>query len=158
MNRRSAQGFTIIEIILVLAIAGLIFLLIFFALPALQRASRDTQRTQAAQQAMALLDQFRTNTGRYPTTAADFVAFSSTYPFAFKDPYTGNPYQIEYSNALFTTHGVPIVDDKIFYTTGHWCTPGGPNMIDGDHLSKFVLVIIVRKEIGGYYCIDNHGG
>jgi type II secretory pathway pseudopilin PulG len=158
MNRRSTQGFTVIEIVLVLAIASLIFLLIFFALPALQRSSRDTQRTQAAQQAMALLDQFRTNTGRYPTTAADFVVFTSSYPFTFKDPLTGNAYQIEYSSALFSSHSVPIVDDKIFFTTGHWCTPGGLNMIDGDHLSQFVILVIVRKEIGGYYCIDNHGG
>lgn len=38
------QGFTIIEVVLVLAIAGLIFLMVFIALPALQRSQRDTQR------------------------------------------------------------------------------------------------------------------
>lgn len=38
------QGFTIIEVVLVLAIAGLIFLMVFIALPALQRNQRDTQR------------------------------------------------------------------------------------------------------------------
>lgn len=38
------QGFTIIEVVLVLAIAGLIFLAIFIALPALQRAQRDQAR------------------------------------------------------------------------------------------------------------------
>lgn len=37
-------GFTIIEVVLVLAIAGLIFLMVFIALPALQRSQRDTQR------------------------------------------------------------------------------------------------------------------
>ncbi len=37
-------GFTIIEVVLVLAIAGLIFLMVFIALPALQRAQRDSQR------------------------------------------------------------------------------------------------------------------
>lgn len=40
----SRKGFTIIEVVLVLAIAGLIFLMIFIALPALQRSQRDTQR------------------------------------------------------------------------------------------------------------------
>lgn len=39
-------GFTIIEVVLVLAIAGLIFLMVFIALPALQRSQRDTQRRQ----------------------------------------------------------------------------------------------------------------
>ena len=42
--KKNKKGFTIIEIVLVLAIAGLIFLMIFVALPALQRSQRDTQR------------------------------------------------------------------------------------------------------------------
>lgn len=38
------KGFTIIEVVLVLAIAALIFLMVFIALPALQRSQRDTAR------------------------------------------------------------------------------------------------------------------
>ena len=38
------KGFTIIEVVLVLAIAGLIFLMVFIALPALPRNQRDPQR------------------------------------------------------------------------------------------------------------------
>jgi type II secretory pathway pseudopilin PulG len=38
------EAFTIIEVVLVLAIAGLIFLMVFIALPALQRSQRDAQR------------------------------------------------------------------------------------------------------------------
>ena len=46
MLRKNFQknGFTIIEVVLVLAVAGLIFLMVFLALPALQRSQRDTQR------------------------------------------------------------------------------------------------------------------
>jgi prepilin-type N-terminal cleavage/methylation domain-containing protein len=40
------HGFTIIEVVLVLAIAGLIFLMVFLALPALQRSQRNTARKQ----------------------------------------------------------------------------------------------------------------
>lgn len=43
-NINTKKGFTIIEVVLVLAIAGLIFLMVFIALPALQRSQRDTQR------------------------------------------------------------------------------------------------------------------
>ena len=46
MNIKSKKGFTIIEVVLVLAIAGLIFLMVFIALPAMQRSQRDTQRRQ----------------------------------------------------------------------------------------------------------------
>lgn len=40
------KGFTIIEVVLVLAIAALIFLMVFIALPALQRNQRDTARKE----------------------------------------------------------------------------------------------------------------
>ena len=38
------KGFTIIEVVLVLAVAGLIFTMVFIALPALQRSQRDNTR------------------------------------------------------------------------------------------------------------------
>jgi len=41
---KRAEGFTIIEVLIVLAIAGLIMLIVFLAVPALQRNSRDSQR------------------------------------------------------------------------------------------------------------------
>lgn len=43
-QERSGQGFTIIEVMIVLAIAGLIMLIVFLAVPALQRSARNTQR------------------------------------------------------------------------------------------------------------------
>jgi prepilin-type N-terminal cleavage/methylation domain-containing protein len=39
------KGFTIIEVLIVLAIAGLIMVIVFLAVPALQRNARNTQRT-----------------------------------------------------------------------------------------------------------------
>ena len=46
-KRNSNQkGFTIIEVMIVLAIAGLIMLIVFLAVPALQRNARNTQRRQ----------------------------------------------------------------------------------------------------------------
>lgn len=47
-TRKQQQGFTIIEVVLVLAIAALIFLMIFVALPALQASQRDTARKNDA--------------------------------------------------------------------------------------------------------------
>ena len=40
-SNSTRNGFTIIEVVLVLAIAGLIFLMVFLALPALQRSQRN---------------------------------------------------------------------------------------------------------------------
>ncbi|MEI6237226.1 MAG: type II secretion system protein [Candidatus Saccharibacteria bacterium] len=44
MLKKNHEGFTIIEVLIVLAIAGLIMLIVFMAVPALQRNSRNTQR------------------------------------------------------------------------------------------------------------------
>jgi prepilin-type N-terminal cleavage/methylation domain-containing protein len=44
LKKSDSKGFTIIEVMIVLAIAGLILLIVFLAVPALQRNSRNTQR------------------------------------------------------------------------------------------------------------------
>jgi prepilin-type N-terminal cleavage/methylation domain-containing protein len=55
------KGFTIIEVVLVLAIAGLIFLMVFLALPALQRAQRDTQRKEDISRFMTAVTHYEAN-------------------------------------------------------------------------------------------------
>ena len=60
-NINSKQGFTIIEVVLVLAIAGLIFLMVFVALPALQRSQRDTARRNDLSRVDTSLVQYQTN-------------------------------------------------------------------------------------------------
>ena len=66
-DRGTRSGFTIIEVVLVLAIAGLIFLMVFIALPALQRSQRDTERRSAVGRVAAAIQQYQTNNnGRLP--------------------------------------------------------------------------------------------
>lgn len=61
------QGFTIIEVVLVLAIAGLIFLMVFVALPSMQRSQRDTQRrSDMARLATALTNYQANNNNSLP--------------------------------------------------------------------------------------------
>lgn len=60
-NIKSKKGFTIIEVVLVLAIAGLIFLMVFVALPALQRSQRDTARRNDMSRVDTSLIQYQTN-------------------------------------------------------------------------------------------------
>ncbi len=60
-NPAKASGFTIIEVALVLAIAGLIFLVVFLALPALQRSQRDTAKKQDVARVVAAIQSFKAN-------------------------------------------------------------------------------------------------
>ena len=83
MNIKSKKGFTIIEVVLVLAIAGLIFLMVFIALPTMQRNQRDTQRRNDYSALSTNITNYMTNNGgRFPTacnstTVANTVATPS---------------------------------------------------------------------------------
>ena len=57
----SRQGFTIIEVVLVLAIAGLIFLMVFIALPAMRRNQRDAQRRQDMSRLKDAIERYKVN-------------------------------------------------------------------------------------------------
>ena len=61
MSKTNRKGFTIIEVVLVLAIAGLIFLMVFIALPALQRGQRNTQRRQDLSRVVSAITAYKAN-------------------------------------------------------------------------------------------------
>lgn len=61
------NGFTIIEVVLVLAVAGLIFVMVFVALPALQRAQRDNSRRDDMMNFISKVKRYQTsNRGALP--------------------------------------------------------------------------------------------
>jgi prepilin-type N-terminal cleavage/methylation domain-containing protein len=66
--QRKEKGFTIIEVVLVLAIAGLIFLMVFIALPALQRSQRDSARKSEVGTVASSITSYQSNNrGNSPT-------------------------------------------------------------------------------------------
>ncbi len=94
----SSKGFTLIEVVLVLAIGGLIFLLAFVAFQQVSRNRRDTQRRADVQKVVAEIENYRTNVGDYPNQghwafgSPGGVGFTSTFMpqymggDKFKDP------------------------------------------------------------------------
>lgn len=72
------KGFTIIEVVLVLAIAGLIFLTVFLALPALQKSQRDNARRQDVGNVVAALQSYLADNNSLPATTSGTV-FASYY-------------------------------------------------------------------------------
>lgn len=64
MKRKHNQGFAVIEVVLVLVVAGLIFLVVFLALPALQRSMRDQARKDAVAKTVAMIQTYRSNSSR----------------------------------------------------------------------------------------------
>jgi prepilin-type N-terminal cleavage/methylation domain-containing protein len=71
ISKKRQEGFTIIEVLIVLAIAGLIILIVFLAVPALQRNSRNTQRKNDVSNILGAVQEYSSNnSGKIPTTAA----------------------------------------------------------------------------------------
>ena len=68
------KGFTVVEVALVLAIAGLIFVMVFVALPALQRSQRDNDRRDAMMAFVSRVKQYqKNNRGSLPKMSGDSV-------------------------------------------------------------------------------------
>ncbi len=61
MKKINQKGFSIIEVLIVLAIAGLIMLVVFLAVPALQRNARNNGRSSDAQKFAAAVNQCISN-------------------------------------------------------------------------------------------------
>ena len=80
-QQKVKSGFTIIEVVLVLAIAGLIFLMVFLALPNLQRSQRDTQRRDDLARLQTAITNYQSNNrGKLPGAG-------STDPTQLKNKY-----------------------------------------------------------------------
>ncbi len=77
MKKNNQKGFTIIEVVLVLAIVGLIFMVVFLAIPRLQRAQRDSTRKRHLGDLQAAIDNYASgNRGHLPDDS-DFLTVSS---------------------------------------------------------------------------------
>lgn len=76
---RGESGFTIIEVLIVLAIAGLIMLIVFLAVPALNRNSHNNQYRNEASQLLAATSEFiNNNNGNMPVAANNATILSNT--------------------------------------------------------------------------------
>jgi len=81
LKKSNQKGFTIIEVLIVLAIAGLIMLIVFLAVPALQRNSRNTQIKNDAQLLAGGAGDHRANyNGTTPTITAGTGTITLTGP------------------------------------------------------------------------------
>jgi len=108
--RKSNQGFTIIEVLIVLAIAALILLIVFLAVPALQRNSRNTQRKNDVAAILGGYNDYVTNNNGSTPTGTTCVA---------------NPYKFIGGGNCASPSGGTASEFKL----GYYTSP--PNVIDG---------------------------
>lgn len=154
-NIKTKSGFTIIEVVLVLAIAGLIFLMVFIALPALQRSQRDTQRRDDMARLATALTNWQTNHGNnLPTTDTDGTTLLDDYlkrnNGEFQEPDGGN-YELNIIEATGQTDFESAERPMINLYLNAYCNNGTAAFQSGSR--KYAIVY--KLEGSGDFCQDN---
>ena len=159
MNKH--KGFTIIEVVLVLAIAGLIFMMVFITLPALQRNQRDAQRRNDMN---AMIDAFQrcsaNNRGRCNLN----VLISRGYLKAneWKDPSIGESYVVNAKGGDSTVYSADWSAweiGRVYWNQGGKCI--GNTLRDIHETGRVVdgafanFVAATKLENGGIICVSN---
>lgn len=163
-NIQDKKGFTIIEVVLVLAIAGLIFLMVFIALPALQRNQRDSQRKNDIGRVQTAINSFQSNNRGVPPTnlqftSGDFTAdYLTTGGDTFFDPSGANT--VDATNTAYAFNvavaggDVPAftaASQNIIYIARGFVCDGEDVVAAGTRK----VAVRVALEGGGNACVNN---
>lgn len=163
-SQLNKKGFTIIEVVLVLAIAGLIFMMVFLALPALQRSQRDAQRKSDLGRIQAAINSYQSShRGRLPETSGwntfvkDYV--STEHSDEFIDP-SGAPdgsssktYDLVSKNDDTLSGSFKDNQNRIYYAVGTKCSEDGAKIVSNQGNRK--VAFRMRLENGGWHCVNN---
>ena len=78
---KNASGFTIIEVLIVLAIAALIILIVFLAVPALRRNQQNTTMRNEASRLLSAATEYESNANGAQVTAAQMAnVYNGAFP------------------------------------------------------------------------------
>jgi prepilin-type N-terminal cleavage/methylation domain-containing protein len=145
------KGFTIIEVVLVLAIAALIFLMVFIALPALQASQRDTARKSDVSIVAAAVNSWAgNNRGKALSTMTS--ANLNTYA-TNKSDNTTTISVVPYSSAPTS-----VTDGNVVVVTGAKCGTVGANGVVGFTQGTVRQYAVITRLEGGTnsgYCLDS---
>lgn len=158
------KGFTIIEVVLVLAIAALIFLMVFIALPALQKGQRDTQRKDDLSRVNTQIQNYASgNRGAIPTVAkftgaSGFVqkylgGNGSVAGSEYADPQTGSGYEFKAYSGASSTDTEPDAVGKIAYYYQAKCGDDGAT-VASTNLRDYALQIKLENQTS-VYCLGS---
>lgn len=155
-NKRN--GFTIIEVSLVIAIAGLIFLMVFVALPQLQRQQRDARRRDDILAFLETVKKYQSNNrGVLPSTLAEWSEMKSAYMGdSFRDP-DGTDYAIDVVECTATGGSIKKCKESAdIVTMDHTFHIIKQATCDGENAARTTnpknIAVRYRLEGAGIYC------
>ncbi len=147
------RGFTIIEVVLVLAIAALIFLMVFIALPALQRNQRDIARKEELQKVIGAVSTYQgNNRAASPDNAGDLASYLDSES-GVEDPTielpSGTTVSIGPSDANEST---PTSDEIIIYIGKKCGSASGDSVALEDGSSRQVAATVLLENGNAPFC------
>ncbi len=160
IKKKKESGFTIIEVMIVLAIAGLIMVVVLVAVPQLQRNQRNTARQSILQRIATEVNNYAgNNNGNIPASQADINGFETRYLSGVDtdDPQFGVSLgsRITFVSpragvGVPTGANLPQIGNAVFYNDRRSC--------DGESLvtaSARNFALWIQQEGGAIYCLDN---
>ena len=148
------KGFTIIEVLIVLAIAGLIMVVVFLAVPALQRNGRNTAIKNDASAIVAGVSEFSSNNdGQIPTNAGSSQA-AATVTIAGAAATTPAEAKVQASTQLSWTTD-PTTAGQIRIAYGEKCNSSTALATTGNPRSTAVKYLIETPTATAPRCIDS---
>lgn len=148
------KGFTIIEVVLVLAIAALIFLMVFIALPALQSSQRDTARKNDASIVAAAVNSWSGNNRGKTINSTDTTVLPGirSYATSLSDNTTEITLVTEFSATRTAVDGVATIymAAKCAGSAGG----GGVTLAQGTK-RQYAVVTKLESGNGAGYCLDS---
>lgn len=142
---KKAQGFTIIEVLIVLAIAGLILLVVFLAVPALQRNSRNEQRKSDVSRVGSAVQEFiNNNNGTLPTSTDNATVQALLGTLAY---YTNTNVTVSGAATGTTTNGT-TVDTVNIYTKAQCAAMTGGRGANSTGATDRQIAIVYSTETG----------
>lgn len=153
------EGFTLIEIVIVLAIAAGIMVIVFVAVAGAQAARRDTQRKADVARVRAALELFAgNNAGDYPAAAVTGgVCGGGTATSTFCNQYLGGANFVDPNGAPYTigadgTMGAAVAGTTIIYSRNAQCTANAVAALASSPRRYGVAIFL---EQGGSTCSAN---
>lgn len=145
------KGFTIIEVVLVLAIAALIFLMVFIALPALQRSQRDTARKSDIGIISSSVSSYTgNNNGNFPAAGSASLTNYVTNKSENTTTITVNGTQGG-GQTITPADGTVIITQK---TTCGTINGSSVDLVTGT-IRQYTVVTRLEEGNGAAYCQDN---
>jgi len=162
--KKQNHGFTIIEVMIVLAIAGLIMVIVFIAVPQLQRNQRDNARQNAVNRLHAELDTYAgNNSGRYPFnsvgtgtgTISDFntryIGTTAPYKVKMENPKTG----VQYTLVFAANDSSDPTADQILIHRDASCSGENAVGTTSSASSRQYALRVQLDRTTTIYCVDN---